>query len=209
MSSCCKKVGHIEFPKYTGLRCLMMPYIQGVPESVPDEYDAYRPIIKKLVIEPGKVGFLTIDESLVVPGQPQRGQRAKFGRPIHTEAGYHRSALCWGTTTWGGNVNVRLDQNVRVLIANDVDASCAVWDAEHPNTSIDGDIGYAANDYPYETAYFLRPGEVFNIGILTPHESLPCFAGQRQFLRIVSSGVHGREAYFTENPRCAPIPQKF
>lgn len=38
-------------------------------------------------------------------------------------------------------------------------------------------------------------------GILTPHESLPVPCDfPRQFLRIISSGVHGREDYFTVNP---------
>jgi hypothetical protein len=46
----------------------------------------------------------------------------------------------------------------------------------------------------------MKAGEVHEIGILTPHESLPVMADfNRQFLRIVGSGVHGREEYFTQN----------
>lgn len=71
----------------------------------------------------------------------------------------------------------------------------------HSETSIDGDIGDFADSYPYESALMMKAGEVYKIGILTPHESLPVSATtERQFLRIVSSGVHGREPYFTENP---------
>jgi hypothetical protein len=58
-----------------------------------------------------------------------------------------------------------------------------------------------ADNYPYSDAIFLKAGEVHEIGILTPHESLPVRQNfDRQFLRILSSGVHGREEYFTENP---------
>lgn len=66
---------------------------------------------------------------------------------------------------------------------------------------MDGDIGDAAHLYPYETATYMRAGEVHEIGILTPHESLPVKqSANRQFLRIISSGVYGRESYFTKNP---------
>ena len=86
------------------------------------------------------------------------------------------------------------------MLANNVDYSCAIWNAEQEQTSLDGDIGYLADHYPYESAILMRAGDVHEIGILTPHESLPVDRDvNRQFLRIVSSGVHGREPYFTEN----------
>jgi hypothetical protein len=192
----------IEFPKFSGMRCLMMPYIQGDPDSLPAAYDAYRDIVSSVVIRRGDVGFLTIDESIVVAGQPHRGQRARYGRALHTEAGILHGTYGWGgDPTWGGKRAVTLDRDVSVLIASSVANTCAVWDAEHEDTSDDGDIGYAAADYPYRDAILLKRGEIAEIGILTPHESLPVQrGGQRQFLRIVSSGVHGREAYFTVNP---------
>jgi hypothetical protein len=94
-----------------------------------------------------------------------------------------------------------LERDVRILFANSISGSCAVWDAEHEDTSPDGDIGYAADSYPYSNATFLAAGEVYEIGILTPHESVPVQRdADRQFLRIVGSGVHGREEYFTQNP---------
>ena len=93
---------------------------------------------------------------------------------------------------------------LRILVGSNVDDSCAVWNSEHEDTSDDGDIGYAADMYPYSDAVLLKKGEVREIGILTPHESLPVKQDvHRQFLRIVSSGVHGREDYFTVNPLVA------
>ena len=177
-----------------------MPYIQGNSASVPATYAPYREIINSVFLRKGDIGFLTIDESLATEGKPHRGQRAKYARALHTEVGRDPNKLyCWG---WSKPPHrVTLDRNVRILLANNLDKSCAVWDREHENTSPDGDIGYVATQYTYTDAAFLKAGEVYEIGILTPHESLPVLQDfNRQFLRIISSGVHGREDYFTQNP---------
>lgn len=196
-------VGTIQFPAFAGLRCLMMPYIQGDPFSVPEPFRPYAGILRSVFVREGDIGFLTIDESTATAGTPHRGARAKHGRALHTEAGKLPGTIYnWGgTTTWGGKPHVTVDANVQILIANSLDGSCAVWDAVHEDTSQDGDIGDVAERYPYSDAVLLNAGEVHRIGILTPHESLPVKATvERQFLRIVSAGVHGRETYFTENP---------
>lgn len=196
----------IRFPEFSGLRCLMMPYIQGDDRSVPGVYAPYGEIIRSVFLKRGDVGFLTIDESPAVAGKPHRGKRARYARALHTEAGRDPNRIYqWGDGgNWGGDRKVTLDRNVRVLIASNLDDSCAVWDAEHEETSLDGDIGHEAEKYPYAAARFLKAGELADIGILTPHESLPVARDfDRQFLRIVSSGVHGREEYFTRNPLVA------
>lgn len=204
---------NIVFPEFTGLRCLMMPYIQGEHESVPSEYAAYSEIIRDVFIRKGERGYLTIDESVAHGGKPHRGDRAKTSRALHTEVGRIPGKIyCWGGGGhWGSQPGpkpkpkpkpaVTLDRDVQILLANNLDDSCAIWDAEHEDTSSDGDIGYAADSYPYADATLMKAGEVRRIGILTPHESLPVKETfRRQFLRIVGSGVHGREPYFTENP---------
>lgn len=199
-------VGKITFPEYTGVRCLMMPYTQGDPDSIPDYLDPYREIVATTYVVAGEIGYLTIDESPVTMGVPHRGARAKFGRALHTEAGLRpfSGEFVWGGGGWGGNFNVRLEPDVAVLLASGTDGTCAIWETEHRKTSTDGDIGDWSGMYPYEDATILGAGEVHMIGILTPHESLPVAEdGFRQFLRIVSSGVHGREPYFTENPLLA------
>ncbi|TSC89830.1 MAG: hypothetical protein G01um10143_320 [Parcubacteria group bacterium Gr01-1014_3] len=193
----------ITFPEFSGIRCLMMPYIQGRSASIPDIYAPYREIVDSVFLRKGDIGFLTIDESLATEGKPHRGQRAQYARALHTEAGRDPNKIYYG---WGGGWGkaphrVTLDRGVRILLANNLDESCAVWDGEHEDTSPDGDIGHAAAQYPYRDATFLRAGDVHEIGILTPHESLPVPRDfNRQFLRIISSGVHGREEYFTRNP---------
>lgn len=180
----------------------MMPYIQGDSTSVPETYHSYRNIIDSVFLRKGDIGFLTIDESPVLSGNPHRGARAKYDRALHTEAGKRPGTdiYRWGGG-WGRSGQVTLDPNVRILLANNLTNSCAVWDVDHPETSLDGDIGYAADAYPYQDATLIRGGEVHDIGILTPHESLPVRQDfNRQFLRIVGAGVHGREDYFTQNP---------
>ncbi len=192
----------ILFPKFTGKRCLMMPFIQGDTTSVPKEYKEYEDILSSTYIEKGEIGFLTIDESFVEKNNPHRGARAKSERALHTEAGRHPDQVyAWGGGGWGNSHRVTLDKNVQVLLVNNLDDSCALWNAEHENTTMDGDIGHLSEDYPYQDAKLMKSGEVYQIGILTPHESLPVKESIfRQFLRIVGKGVHGREPYFTENP---------
>ena len=180
-----------------------MPYIQGEPNSVPKEYQNYKEIIENIYIKKGDIGFITIDESIVEAGKPHRGDRAKHGRAIHTEAGIIQTndgvVSKWGSS-WGGRPLVTLDDGVEILLANSINESCAIWNSEHKDTFEDGDIGHVADMYPYSDAHMMKSGEVYKIGLFTPHESLPVKETvRRQFLRIVSSGVHGREPYFTTN----------
>lgn len=198
-----KRVAEIAFPDFTGIRCLMMPFIQGEPESVPFSYrGSYSDVLSRLYFKKGDIGYLTIDESAGMMGEPHRGFRSQYGRALHTEAGRHPDKVyAWGGGGWGKSHRVTLSRDVGVLLASNIGESCALWDAEQAETSLDGDIGYLSNEYPYSDAVFLAAGEVYEIGILTPHESLPLKADtNRQFIRIVSSGVTGREAYFTQNP---------
>jgi len=197
------KTNEIEFPEFTGIRCLMMPYIQGDPDSVPGQYKAgYEDILESLYFVKGDLGFLTIDESLAKKGTPHRGEHSKSPRALHTEVGRLPNKLyTWGGGGWGRLHRVTLDADEKIFLANNLDNSCALWDTTHEDTSIDGDIGYLSDDYPYSNAVMMKAGEVHEIGILTPHESLPVENDtNRQFLRIISSGVHGREPHFTPNP---------
>ena len=194
-------VNSISFPSFSNVRCLMMPYIQGDPDSVPLEY-GYRDILASVFLHRGDIGFLTIDESFVQIGKPHRGARAKYQRALHTEVGRDPDKIyVWGGGNWGESHSVTLDRGTQILLANNLDDSCAIWNSDHRDISVDGDLGNFAQDYSYNDAIFMKAGEVHKIGILTPHESLPVKTNFfRQFLRIVGSGVHGRESYFTQNP---------
>jgi hypothetical protein len=194
------------FPDFTGVKCNMMPFIQGEPMSLPEVYRQYSDIIKNNFLEEGEIGFLTIDESFVECGKSQRGYNGTgINRNVHIEVGRHENINFsgggnWGGN-WGGNPNTILDEDTMVLIANSISNTCRVWNHIEKRYTRDGDLSKYIEDYPEETGFLLKRGEVAKISIFTPHECVPQEQpSQRQFFRIVGKGVHGREEYFTQNP---------
>ena len=82
------KVGRIIFPEFSGIKCNMMPFIQGDSSSIPDEYKNYANIIENTFIRKGEIGFLTIDEKFVEAGKSQRGFNSLgINRNVHIEVG--------------------------------------------------------------------------------------------------------------------------
>lgn len=219
----------IEFPIFTGVRCNMMPFIQGDPLSLPEEYRSYSDIVANNYLEKGKIGLITIDEKFVPAGKSQRGYNSRgINRNVHIEVGHYKDVTAWGGsgvgwgspkptpnvgwgsqapmigwggTTWGGKPNVILDKATKVLIANSISDTCKLWDKEDYRFTHDGDLSEYINDYPEDTGILMKAGDLAKISIFTPHE---CIAqaepGNRQFFRIVGEGVTGREDYFTVNP---------
>lgn len=198
-------IGKISFPAFSGVRCLMMPFIQGDSASVPSHYAAYADIIDNNFIEKGKIGFLTIDEKFVEAGSSQRGYNsAGISRSVHVEVGYGNRWGGGGGTSWGGKEQSFLSDNTEVLIANNIDNSCRFWDTAERRYSFDGDLSAYIDDYPEETGILLKAGEVARMGIFAPHEPITQpVSANRQFLRIVGAGVTGRESHFTVNPLIA------
>ena len=81
-------VNTIEFPQVMGVKCNMMPLIQGDSSSLPDEYKSYAKIVDENYLEKGEIGYLTIDESFVNSGESQRGYNSKgINRNVHIEVG--------------------------------------------------------------------------------------------------------------------------
>jgi hypothetical protein len=218
----------IEFPEFTGIRCLMMPFIQGEASSLPKEYSNYNQIINENYLEKGEIGFLTIDEKFVESGKSQRGYNS-FGinRNVHIEVGTidknvynwggnyswgnsqpehswgNNKSYSWGnqTTTWGGKYNTLLDKNTKVLIANSLSNTCRYWNNQESRYTQDGDLSEYIGDYPEESGILLQKGELLKMSILTPHESInQKLNSNRQFFRIVGKGVIGKEKHFTINP---------
>lgn len=106
-------LGKVTFPEAHYININMMPVITGDPESIPEEYRQYYPMIEACGIEKaeiGKVGYLTITETYVPKGVCQR-------RPgVHTDGhccsksdsrfkpGKNRPKATgqWGSGGWGG-----------------------------------------------------------------------------------------------------------
>jgi hypothetical protein len=198
-------INTIQFPLFTGIKCTMMPFIQGDSSSLPEVYKPYAKIINENYLEKDEIGFLTIDESFVDGGKSQRGYNSKgISRNVHIEVGRHENINSWGGgggSSWGGKFNTILDDNTMVLIANSISDTCRVWDAKEMSFTKDGDLSSYIEKYPESTGILMKSGEVAKISIFTPHE---CIAqnkpSNRQFFRIVGKGVTGREDYFTVNP---------
>lgn len=196
----------LRFPVPTGIKCTMMPFIQGDSASVPEQYKPYASILDEHYLEKGEVGYLTIHESFVDAGRSQRGYNGSgLNRNVHIEVGRRGTMNRWGGgggSTWGKGTGTLLADSTRVLIANSIAGTCRVWkDAIEMSPTPDGDLSAYIEKYPEETGTLLDAGEVAKISIFTPHE---CVAqaepGMRQFFRIVGAGVTGREEYFTINP---------
>lgn len=190
-------VNRIKFPKYTGIKCNMMPFVQGDSSSLPEIYQSYADIINENYLEKGEIGFLTIDESLVEGGKSQRGYNDKgINRNVHIEVGQYEGRRCWHHSP-----KTILDITTKVLIANSISDTCKYWANLEKRYTKDGDLSEYISDYPIQTGNLLKAGELAKISIFTPHE---CIAqkesAQRQFFRIVGNGVRGREDYFTTNP---------
>ena len=195
----------IEFPKQKGLKCIMMPFIQGDSSSLPDEYKSYSKIVDENFLEKGEIGFLTIDESFVYAGKSQRGYNAKgIDRNVHIEVGRVNGNNRWGDgggSSWGGKESTLLDDNTQVLIANSVSDTCMYWDCLDKSYTKDGDLSDYIENYPKNSGLIMKKGEMAKISIFTPHECISQKeSSYRQFFRIVGKGVRGRESYFTLNP---------
>ena len=193
----------IQFPKFTGVKCNMMPFVQGDSESLPEAYKPYAQIVDENYLEKGEVGYLTIHESNVGAGQSQRGYNAHgLNRNVHIEVGRYENKNSWGGgNSWGGKRAVLLDDDTMVLIANSISDTCRVWNAQEMAFTNDGDLSAYIDKYPECTGRLMKAGELAKISIFTPHECIPQKqSGPRQFFRIVGKGVHGRESYFTVNP---------
>lgn len=193
----------IQFPQFTGVRCNMMPFIQGYSSSLPQAYQSYAKIVDENYLEKGEVGFLTLHESYVESGKSQRGYNGVgISRNVHIEVGRHKNQNHWGGgNSWGGNYNTLLADNTMVLIANSIGGTCRVWDAQDKSYTKDGDLSEYISKYPEHTGRMLEAGELAKISIFTPHECVSQQqSGNRQFFRIVGKGVTGREDYFTVNP---------
>lgn len=190
------------FPQVSGLRCHMMPILQGDSGSLPAIFAPYAGFVDEFVLQKGQIGLLTIDESFVEVGKSQRGY-GKGSRTLHTEACRAPEGMSWGPSPphWGGSPRVLVDPDTKILIANSVDDTCMVWDAEEEDITPDGDLGDLAYKYPRDQGRMLKAGRVAQIGVRTPHECIPQKESSfRQFVRLVGVGVTGREDHFTTNP---------
>lgn len=116
---------------------------KGDVSSITEEYKLYSDIISECFLDAGNIGYLTIDESYVAIGKTQRGYNNKgIERNVHIEVGRHLNSNRWGgsggNNTWDNKSGALLDDDTMVLIANNIDNTCRVWDTIEMSPTDDG-----------------------------------------------------------------------
>eukprot|EP01129_Flabellula_baltica_P011447 TRINITY_DN5014_c0_g1_i1.p1 TRINITY_DN5014_c0_g1~~TRINITY_DN5014_c0_g1_i1.p1 ORF type:complete len:331 (+),score=61.71 TRINITY_DN5014_c0_g1_i1:207-1199(+) len=198
------------FPKRKGLYCNMMPFIIGHRSSLPPEYDEYyRCLISKLPFHPdeiGQVGYLTVDERIVEPGESHRRPGLHIESPgILVNGGEHGFAkpisIFWGSGDFVGDMPYG-----GIYMGSNISDTCCVWDLKLDRETA-GDLGDIEHLRPYlGEGILLKSNEIYWITDTTPHESLPVRNRvYRQFFRVVTSNISvWYDEHSTRNPLVEP-----
>lgn len=196
---------YLKFPKSQGIWINMMPFVMGSKASIPKKYHHYWPMIEACPIDDdqkGKVGYLTISENYVAPGEKQRRGRLHVDRPqMSVKAacnychGFGSGRICfdeYGEWDWYGGL----------YVASNVSNSTMVWDLQVKPGVIGhlGDLEHLRD--MLGEGRKLDANELVWLTDVTPHESLPIEnGGHRQFFRLITSGVGcWYEQHSTRNP---------
>lgn len=189
-----EEVDQIGLPKYSGTRVMMMPLDFADPRgSTPEFLSHWTGTIEKLVklseVEEG-VGFITIDEAQVEPGQTHR-------RPgIHVD-GVSPDGRAGG---WGGGGGGAYGAGGMLLVSSKV--GCRGWSQTFEGwPKPEGDCSHLKPQCDSESEVVLDPNRVYFLNPLAVHEPLPLQdGGRRQFVRLsFPSDAPWYEGY-TENP---------
>ena len=179
-----QEIQTVSFPTPTGINVNMMPVVFGDRQSVPSLLHDYLPLIEAANFRVGDLAYLTIVESIVLPGQTQR-------RPgVHTDG---TALYCWGGGSWGGGAPAPSPPppqpapkpNAGIYMASS-DGRCRAWDALAYDVDEHGSLLSAPAGEPEA----MKPGVLYWMTDRTPHESLPSLREHhRQFYRLVSCEV--------------------
>jgi hypothetical protein len=191
----------VTFPEPTGIRVNMMPIKLRDGTTIPDFCRPYMGMINTVrwhqqLLDPDHVAYLTIDESVVEPGDSQRRPGLHIERPgriVHGgrvvregEDGFRE--LAWGLGLWmSGKQGYPVDG---IYMASNVAKSCAIYPLQitSPSNVVDEHGGVEHMRHLLGEPQLLDQGELCWFTDTTPHESLP-IAGDapvhRSFFRIV------------------------
>lgn len=177
------------FPDFSGLRVMMMPvklgYLDGVPDQYKDfVYDLYGMVESRFL---GEVGYLTIDERELQPGETLR----RSG--LHVDGYYQGRCGAWGGGGGWGSVG-----NGMLTVSST--PHCKAWlgiargeigsegEADQMDLSSCGSIVFGA-------------GDVYWVDGACIHESLPVEeTTKRQFVRLSMPNNGPWFEGYTENP---------
>ena len=186
--------GVADFPEPQGLNINMMPFIMGKKETLPEACQQYWPLIEQCNIGPkeiGKVGYLTVKESLVNAGESQRRAGVHIETPgrLVTPGTYKEQRYNWGCGI------VRMDRSTwegGIYMASNVPSSCKVWDlvVKDPAAAAgkNGDLEHLRE--VLGEGKLMEANKIYWLTDATPHESLPLEEScHRQFFRLVTSSL--------------------
>jgi len=185
-------VKYVTFPEPRGIKVNMMPFEMCNKESLPAELHHYWEIIEACQLpeeEKGKVGYLTIHESVVEKGASQR-------RPgLHIEApGFlaKASSFVGARYNWGCGFVHRDGSHVKggIYMASNVADSCKFWNVKIKD--VEAAAGHLGDmEHMREVlgeGSTMEANRMYWLTDATPHESLPLEAEtSRQFFRLVTS----------------------
>lgn len=174
------RVEEIQLPQPSGIRIMMLPVVIGSADSLPEYLSAWRDTFTKLSgMAPkhkGQIGYLTIDEKQVSPGDSHR-------RPApHVDGIYQGGAGGWGGGhtggTWGGVGNGMLTVSSP--------AGCRAWNQEFTGwPGYEGECDHLADQCREDACTLFEPNVVYWVDGLCVHESIPQTEEvMRQFVRL-------------------------
>lgn len=191
-------VGEVRLPEYSGLRIMMLPVIIGEDESLPEFAAKYKEAFRQMCESPqslahhGQVGYLTIDEKMVVPGNTHR----RGG--LHVDGVYQGGVGGWGGGhsggSWGsvgnGMLTVSSPSGCRAYKQNFVG-----W------PGYEGECDHLVDQCDPESATLFESGMLYWVDGLCVHESVPMKeATERQFVRLSLPSCGPWFEGYTENP---------
>jgi hypothetical protein len=185
------QVGELEFPDFSGTRVQMMPIILGDVWSVPETLAHYSEALKRLFAlggHTGEVGYLTIDEKVLQPGE------------THRRPGLHVDGIFQGRVggSWGGGGGWASVATGMLTVSSA--PGCRAFSQEFSGwPGMEGECDHLADQC--EDGTVLSPGVVYWAGGLCVHESIPMTKETpRQLIRLsLPSDGPWFEGY-TENP---------
>lgn len=192
----CEYVADCALPAFTGIRIMMMPLVIGDMKTIPDYLHDWKRAINRLFDcdfyrhgtdrDLGRVGYLTIDEKEVRPGETHR----RAG--LHVDGGEGRG--------WGGGGGWASRETGMLTVSNVV--GCWAWNQSFSGwPGEEGNCEHLRPQLREDSRIAFLPGTIYWADGFCVHESIPqTEAVKRQFVRLsLPSEAPWFEGY-TENP---------
>lgn len=180
----------VTLPEYSGTRVMMMPLAIGVLDSIPSFLDHYKDSLVGLFNlakeHKNKVGYLTVDEKQLSPGQTHR----RAG--LHVDGVYRDGNGGWGGGGWGS-----ISTGMLTVSSHE---GCEAYNQDFEGwPGEEGSCEHLRQELG--EGHVFKAGGVYWVHGLCVHESLPMKASvKRQFVRLSLPSDSPWFIGYTENP---------